>query len=125
MLDWPPRIPGPPPVGPPPEPRFQVLRAIFHHAYLSLPPETWYLPLRQQSEAVLRRVIEIARSYTSPCKELDRLAQDPGEYAVLATMANLGADTGSFLRKLHAIHADDDFPAAIVDPDGRRGRSLS
>ena len=65
MLAWPPRPPGPPPSGPPPEPRFQVLRAIFHHAYLSLPPETWYLPLRQQSEVVLRRVIEVARSYTS------------------------------------------------------------
>ena len=78
-----------------------------------------------EAEAVLRRVIEIARSYTAPCKGLDRLAQDPGEYAVVAAMANLGPDTESFLRQLHAIHADDDFPAAIVDPDGRRGRPVS
>jgi hypothetical protein len=105
--------------------QFATLRALFHHAYAGLPGWVWRLPAPQQSDEVLRHVARVARSYTQA--GLQRLSDDssvhPGEYAVICALANLGDEIENFLRELNA--AGDDFPAARLDPEGRRGRRLS
>jgi hypothetical protein len=111
---------------PKPAPRFTALRSLFQWAYLTQPPWVWHLPLPQQSDMIMRAVIRVARSYGPPCKGLDYMSTDPevhlGEYMAICALANLGDDTESFLQKLHSQNPDDDFPAALLDPDGRRGR---
>jgi hypothetical protein len=107
--------------------RLPLLRALFHHAYATLPDYVWALPLPQQSDTVLRKVAEVARSYTR--RGLERLRLNPGihagEYAVVSAFANLGDDIEAFLQDLNADHPGDDFPAALIDPEGRRGRRPS
>jgi hypothetical protein len=128
MLEWPPHDVPPPTVpNPAPAPRFMALRAIFQWAYLTQPAWVWHLPLPQQSDMIMRAVITVARSYAAPCKGLDYMSTDPethlGEYMVICALANLGDDVETFLQKLHGQNPDDDFPAALLDPDGRRGRT--
>src|SRR6516225_797797 len=73
MLPWPPR--DNPPVftlNSASASRLVLLRALFHHAYATLPDWVWCLPLPQQSDEVLRAVARVARSYTR--KGIERLA---------------------------------------------------
>ena len=128
MLPWPPRD-NPPPftLNSASASRLVLLRALFHHAYATLPDWVWCLPLPQQSDEVLRAVARVARSYTR--EGIERLAAkhglEGGEYAIVCAFANLGDDIEALLCELHADHPDDDFLAAVLDPDGRRGRPLS
>jgi hypothetical protein len=87
----------------------------------------WHLPLRQQSDAILRAVMRVCRSYDMPCPGLDYMACDPGtHYPELMAIAALGAvDEEEFLAALNTEHFDDPFPAARADPDARQGRRLT
>jgi hypothetical protein len=126
MLPWP-----PPPVtqatcpNPAPAPRLTALRAIFDWVYLTRPAEVWALPLRRQSEEVLRAALYAARCYRLPCKGLDFMACDPelhhAEFMTIAAMANV--DVEDFVAEVHGLHPDDPFPASAFDPDARHGRS--
>lgn len=124
LLSWPP--PQPTSTRPDPEPRRRLtaLRAAFHWAYATRPGWTWNLPLPQQSDELLRAVMAVCRSYQMPCRGLDYMSCDPElHYAELMTIAALGSvDPEDFLNSLRMQHPDDDFLAAGLDPDQRRGR---
>jgi hypothetical protein len=104
-----------------------LLRALFHHAYATLPDYVWCLPLSQQSDEVLRAVARVARSYTR--EGIERIAaqhgMEGGEYAIICAFANLGDAIEVLLRELHEMHPDEDYIASWLDPEGRRGRLLS
>jgi hypothetical protein len=104
-----------------------LLRALFNHAYATLPDWVWCLPRPQQSDEILRAVARVAQSYTP--KGLERVAAEygvhPGEYAIVCALANLGDDIEDFLREFRADHPNHPFLAAMVDPDERQGRTLS
>jgi hypothetical protein len=126
MLPWMPRRVPPSTVpNPQPQPRFHALRTIFRWAYWTQPAWVWDLPLPQQSDALLRSVMQVCRSYQSPCRGLDYMSTDPevhlGEYLVICALANVDPD--EFLADLHMDHPDDPFLAAGLDPDGRQGRA--
>jgi hypothetical protein len=128
MLPWPPR--DNPPVftlNSASASRLVLLRALFHHAYATLPEWVWCLPLPQQSDEVLRAVARVAQSYTR--KGIERLAAkyglEGGEYAIVCALANLGDDIEAFLCEFRADHPDHPFLAAMIDPDERQGRALS
>jgi hypothetical protein len=127
MLEWPPRDPPPPTLPSTPLPPLAALRALFHHAYATLPAYIWDLPLPQQSDEVLRHVSRTARCYTPEgLAQLNtRHGVHPGEFAIVSALANLNGDIERFLAELYRTNPDDDFPAAMLDPEGRRGRRLS
>jgi len=125
MLPWPPRD-NPPAftLNSASQSRLVLLRALFHHAYATLPDYVWCLPLPQQSDEVLRAVARVARSYTR--EGIERIAAqhglEGGEYAIICAFANLGDAIEDLLRELHKMHPDEDYIASWLDPDGRRGR---
>lgn len=104
-------------------PPLTALRYAFSWAYLTLPPEVWALPPRQQSDAVVRAVCAACRSYTPGCRGLDYMAADPdkhlGEYLVIRALATV--DVEDFLCDLNA-ECDEPFPARAYDPDEREGK---
>lgn len=125
MLKWPP----PPPTqstcpDPEPRPRLTALRAVFNWAYLTRPAWVWHLPLRQQSDEILRAVIQVCRSYQMPCRGLDYMALDPKlHHAELMVIAALGdVDEEDFIASVNAADPDDLFPVSFLDPDARQGR---
>jgi len=125
MLPWMPRAVPPSTVpNPKPQPRFFALRNIFRWAYATQPSWVWDLPLPQQSDAILRAVMRVCRSYRAPCKGLDYMSTDPethlGEYLCICALANVDED--DFLTDLHHDHPDDPFLAKHLDPDERMGR---
>jgi hypothetical protein len=112
------------PPGPPeavPCPPLHALRTAFDWAYLSLPAYVWSLPLRQQSDEVLRAVAMAIRSLSPGCHTFRRMARDPdqhlGEYLCLRAL--MSVDIEDYLADLHREHPDDPFPAQYLDPDGR------
>jgi hypothetical protein len=116
----------PPPTScadPEPQPRFTALRRLFDFLYLTMPPETWDLPSRQQSDAVLRRAAAVCRNLLVPSPGLDYLALDPvheGEYWVLVALARV--DIEELIAGIARDDPADFFPAAAYDPDDRCGR---
>jgi hypothetical protein len=92
----------------------------------------WELPPRQQSDEILRAVAEVCRSMPIPCHGLDYMAADPdrhrGEFMTITALADLATDPAELARFIADVNrefVDDDFPAARLDPDGRRGRPRS
>jgi hypothetical protein len=109
---------------PQPQPRYSALRTIFRWAYWTQPSWVWELPLPQQSDAILRSVMRVCRSYQAPCRGLDYMSTDPelhlGEYMVICALAN--TDEDEFLAEMNRDFPDDPFIAAAYDPDARQGR---
>lgn len=122
---WPPPpLPPPSRSQPAPEPPLTVLRAAFHFAYMTLPAHVWSLPLRQQSDEVLRAVIRACRCITPNSHGLEYMRLDPekhrGEYYTIMALASVDAD--DWLDDLHRLYPDDPYPAQALDPDGRWGK---
>jgi hypothetical protein len=129
---WPPQlslVPSSP--NPRSQPSGTALRNAFTWAYQTLDAWVWDLPLRGQSDAVLRAVAKACLSFRPGCAGFDYMTINPEahgrEYSTIAALANLAAgdegELADFLAKTHAIvlgDGYDDYPAARLDPNGRR-----
>lgn len=128
-------IPWPPPPLPPPPialeplpPPLTMLRMAFDWAYATLPPEVWELPLRQQSDAVLRAVCAVCRCLQPGCRGRRHMRTTGpqagvylGEYWTLVALGNVDVD--DLLRDIDADAEPDPFPASAYDPLDRKGRT--
>lgn len=129
---WPPQlslVPSSP--NPRSQPSGTALRNAFTWAYQTLDAKVWDLPLRGQSDAVIRAVAKACLSFRPGCAGFDYMTIDPQahgrEYSTIAALANLAAgderELADFLAESHAIVLNDgydDYPAGRLDPDGRR-----
>jgi hypothetical protein len=87
----------------------------------------WHLPLREQSDEILRAVMQVCRSYQMPSPGLDYMALDPKRHypELMAIAAFSDVDQEDFIASINAVDPDEQFPAAAFDPDEYRGRQLS
>jgi hypothetical protein len=101
MPDDPPRVPA----------------QAFDAAYAACPRELQRASPRQQSDEILRHVARFCRDRAADCDSLAEAmivkafaegARDP--FALMQLIADINTEAG-----------DDDFPAAALDPRGRRG----
>lgn len=130
MIPWPPPPPAfdPDPMAPPPPPPLTLLKMAYDWAYQTLPVEVWDLPLRQQSDEVLKAVCAVCRCLQLGCRGLTHsgymgryAGQYLGEYYTLVALGSVDVD--DLLRDIHADVSLDPFPAAAYDPLNRKGRT--
>jgi ParB-like nuclease domain len=74
---------------------------------MTRPVWVWHLPLRQQSDEILRAVMAACRCYLMPCRGLDYMALDPATHGQSQTPILVRADGARFVlvEGLHRLEA--------------------
>jgi hypothetical protein len=106
------------------EPEPAPLARAFDHVYLTADDRFWCLPSQARSREALRRVFAVSKSFRMPPR-LNVATHPhvrPAEYATLAALAGTpDAEIEACLIDFHARHAQNPYPAALLDPAGRTG----